>query len=497
MSPNPPGPPAGSAEGPRSGLPEPDHARIAATGTLQAFASQALRLPAGLLIAAYLTRKLGPESYGVLMATSAIVLWVESSTGLVFNRVVVKFVAESEDWRGTISSLARVQLIAGLAIGGGLAAVAPLVASLLRSPEIVPYLRLFALDIPLLNLANLHLSILTGRRNYGLRAGLMTVRLAANTILVFVLVGLGLSIYGAILATIGASLLGFLSARVYVKPKLWGAFHGPVQGFGGYVWPLLLYAIAMNLLDPIGLLAVKALAPDPGSAGFYGAARNLTVTTSLFTVAFTPILLATLTHLLHRGLTGEARSVTLGAMRFVVCLFPFAGVVAGSASQIAGLIYGGSFSAAGPPLALLIFGSVAVALTAVNGSSLIAAGRPGLLCALTIPMVPVALAAQLWLVPRLGIVGAALASLAVALAGAITSSLAVYRTWEVRPASGTILRVAAVTLIAWGVSAVWKASGGWLVAELAAVSALAVAALVFLGEIRRGDLRLLTSLRRA
>ncbi len=474
-------------------LPEPDLARIAATGTLQAFASQALRLPAGLLIAAYLTRKLGPESYGVLMAMSAIVLWVESSTGLVFNRVTVKFVAESEDWRGAISPLARAQLLAGLVIGAALAVVAPLLASLLRSPEITPYLRLFALDVPLFTLANFHLSVLTGRRDFGLRAVLMTLRLAANTVLVFVLVGLGLSIYGAILATIGASLLGLLSARVYVKPKLWGRFDNPFRGFGGYGWPLLLYAIAMNLLDPIGLLAVKALDPDPGSAGFYGAARNLTVTTSLFTVAFTPILLATLTHQLHRSVTGEARNVVRGAMHFVVCLFPFAGVVAGSAGRIAGLIYGDSFLAAGTPLALLIFASVAVALTAINGSSLIAAGRPRLLCALTIPMVPVALAAQLWLVPRFGIAGAALASLAVALAGAVTSSLAVHRTWGVRLAPGTILRVAAVTLLVWGVSAAWKASGGWLVAELAAVSAVAVAALVYLGEIRRSDLRLLTS----
>lgn len=472
-------------------LPEPDHARLAATGTLQAFASQALRLPAGLLIAAYLTRKLGPESYGVLMATSAITLWVESSTGLVFNRVVVKFVAESEDWRGAISPLARAQLLAGLVIGAALAVVAPLLASLLRSPEITPYLRLFALDVPLFTLANFHLSVLTGRRDFGLRAGLMTLRLAANTVLVFVLVGLGLSIYGAILATIGASLLGLLSARVYVKPKLWGRFDSPFRGFGGYGWPLLFYSIAINLLDPIGLLAVKALDPDPGAAGFYGAARNLTVTTSLFTVAFTPILLATLTHLSHRSVTGEARNVVRGAMRFVVCLFPFAGVVAGSAGRIAGLIYGDSFLAAGTPLALLIFGSVAVALTAVNGSSLIAAGRPRLLCALTIPMVPVALAAQLWLVPRFGIAGAALASLAVALAGAVTSSLAVYRTWEVRLAPGTILRVAAVTLLAWGVSAAWKTSGGWLVAELAAVSAVAVAALVCLGEMGRNDLKIL------
>jgi O-antigen/teichoic acid export membrane protein len=470
---------------------EPDHARLAATGTLQAFASQALRLPAGLLIAAYLTRKLGPERYGVLMATHAIVLWLESSTGLAFNRVTVKRVAESGDWPGAVSSLARAQLIAGLIIGACLAAIAPFLASLLRSPEITPYLRLFAVDIPLFILANLHLAILTGRRDFGLRAGIMTLRLAANTVLVFVLVGIGLSIYGAILATIGASLLGLLSARVYVKPKLWGAFSGLFHGFGGYGWPLLLYAIAMNLLDPIGLLAVKALDPDPGAAGFYGAARNLTVTTSLFTVAFTPILLATLTHLSHRSVTAEARNVVRGAMRLVVCLVPFAGVVAGSAGRIAGLIYGDSFLAAGTPLALLIFGSVAVALTVVNGSSLIAAGRPRLLCALTIPMVPVALAAQLWLVPRFGIAGAALGSLAVALAGGVTSSLAVHRIWEVRLAPETILRVAVVTLLAWGVSAAWKASGGWLVAELAAVSAIAIAALVCLGEIGRNDLKIL------
>jgi len=187
--------------------PETNQARQTAAGTLQIFAAQALILPTGLLTAAFLTRQLGPELYGLLTVASTIVLWVELSTTLVFSRTMVKFVAEAEDWRAVASTLTRAQLVVSLAATALLVAAAPALASWLRSPELTTYLRLFALDIPIFALAHVHRSILIGRGAFGRQALLVAGRWLSRMVLIFLLVGLGLSLTGAILASIGASVV--------------------------------------------------------------------------------------------------------------------------------------------------------------------------------------------------------------------------------------------------------------------------------------------------
>jgi len=202
--------------------PKTNHARHTAVGTLQGVAASALSLLTGLLTAGFLTRKLGPEDYGLLTVAASIVVWIRVTITLGFSSTTVKFVAEAKDWRTVASRIVQVQLLISLAAMVFLMAVAPVLASWLDSPELATYVRLFSLDIPIFALGSIHRSILTGRGSFGRRALLTAAYWLGRMVLILLFVGLGLSITGAILASIGASTVVLILARVFVRPTLLG-----------------------------------------------------------------------------------------------------------------------------------------------------------------------------------------------------------------------------------------------------------------------------------
>jgi len=455
-----------------------------------------LLLPVGLLTAAFLTRQLGPELYGIFTVAATIVLWVASTTTQLFSRTTVKFLAEAQDWRAVGSALARAQLFVSLGATALLVAAAPVLASWLKSPELTAYLRLLALQVPLLALARVHRSMLMGRRAFGRVTLLTAVYGLSRLVLVFLLVGLGLSLNGAILATIGASFAQFIVARVYVRPTILSRAAFPIRPLAGYALPLFLYAIGRDLFGRVDLMVVKALGGTPAAAGFYSAAQNLTVPFGLFTASFSSPLLATLSRMLQHGQIDPAHSIIRQAARLVLCFLPFAGVAAGATPEIIALVFGRAFSPAAPLLALLVFGSIANVMISVTTGVLTAAGRPGWTFALTGPLAPLALLAHLALVPRFGPIGAAAATTALAWLGAGLTTLAVYRQCGVYPAPATILRTTLTTLIAYALSSAWHTSGAWLIVKLLGLTAVILVFLFLLGELTEQDLAFARSLLR-
>lgn len=468
-----------------------------ATSTLQVFAAEALGLATGLLTAAFLTRQLGPELYGLFTVAATIVVWIEVSAIVVLSRTTVKFVAEATNWMAVASTLARAQLLLGLGVAALLVAIAPVLAAWLRSAELAGYLRLLALDIPIFTLAHMHRSILAGRGAFGRRAILTAGRWLSRMVLILLLVGLGLSVTGAILASIGASATELILARVFVRPALLKRFAFPIHRLGGYALPLFLYAIGMQLFTRLDLMVVKALSETPEAAGFYGAAQNLTIVpVGLLTASLSPPLLATLTRMLRQGQSKAAQDMAGQAMRLVLCLLPFAGMAASAAPEIVGLIYGSLFLPAELLVALLTFAALALMMISVATAILTAAGRPGWTFALTGPLVPLAVVGHLLLIPRLGAIGASLVTTAVASLGALAAVLAVYRVWRILPPVSTLLRSILICALAYILAALWPTPGFWILLKLFVVTFAILVAFVLLGEFSSNEIVLARSMLR-
>ena len=478
-------------------MPLKNDANHLAVGTLQGLVASAVSLPTGILTAAFLTRQLGPERYGLLSVSVTIVVWIQITISMGFSRGAVKFVSAATDWQSVATKFLQCQLLVSLASAAVLVAVAPVVASWLKAAELSTYLRLFSLAIPIATLGFIHQSFLVGREYFGRRALLTAAFWLSRMLLIFLFVGLRSSVSSAILAIIGAFVVVLIGARFCVSPPLLKHSDFPFRKLWDYAWPLFFYTLGMNLFTGLDLLFVKAISGTPQAAGFYGAAKNLTIVPALFAISFSPLLMAKLTKLSSKGQQEAARTMTRQAMRLVFCLLPFAGMAAGAAREVVAAIYGDPFLHAAPLLALLIFGALGITMIKVTATTLIAAGRPRLPFVLVGPFVAIAPGMHVLLVSQFGAVGAAAGTTALAWLGASATMWAVHRVWHVLLPGVTFFRSLIISGLAYAIAASWQSPGVLLLLKLPAIGFIIVLAFLSLGEFSATEISFARSLIRS
>lgn len=463
-------------------------------GTVRVFLAESLIIPSGLLTVAYLARRLGPEGYGLFAVAAALVAWIEWSLVVMFSRASVRFVADAADWRPIGATILSIHLLLALAATLLLFLLAPLAASAFGTPALSGYLRVFALDIPLFSLAHAHRNILVGLGRFTERAWAAAARWIGRLLLVVLLVELGLSITGAILGTVGASLVELTVARRYVRPVFSARAALRVRHLLGYAIPLLLSALALRLFDKLDLVSLTALGGTPERAGLYAAAQNLSILPSLIALSFSPVLLSVLTRAVREGEPARAWTIGREALRILLLLVPFGALVAGASPELVSLLFGPAFGPAAPLLSLLIFGAMGLVFVSVSVAMLTAAGRPATTLAFTVPVPLLALAGYVVAIPRHGAAGAALVTATCAGVAALAGLLIVRRVCGAFPPGGTLLRSAAVSLGSFALAVVWPAPGWLVVVKLTALAVAVAVAFVALGEFSRVELAAARSL---
>ena len=303
-------------------------------GSLRVFVAEAISLPTGLITAAFLARRFGPEGYGVFTLTMAIVAWLEWTLASLFARAAVKLIADADDWKPAGAIVLRMYAVSGLLGFAALWLFAVPLASLMHEPSLTRHLRVLSLDVPLFMVTQAHQQILVGSGAYARRAMVAAWRWTGRMVLVLVLVGAGMSIDGALVAIVGALVLELLAARRFVKPTFRGANAADARTMWTYAVPLFAAAISLRLFDKLDLFVLKALGGSATLAGLYGAAQNLTIIPNLVALSVTTLLLSTLSRAVRAGDMDGARTLATNAIRGVLVLLPFAGAAAGAATAI-------------------------------------------------------------------------------------------------------------------------------------------------------------------
>ncbi|MFH1980815.1 MAG: oligosaccharide flippase family protein [Pseudomonadota bacterium] len=474
MTSNPVDPPAASAR---------LHGYQLAVGSLQGFIGSAVSLPTGILTAAFLSRQLGPEQYGVLSVVCSLVLFVEIAITLGFERAAVKLTAETVRWEAALGGVLRVQLMASIAAALLVIAAAPLIALWMKSGDIAFYLRIYAVGIPIAGLAKIHQAALVGRGYFSIRAWLNGGYWVVRLVLVLVMVPVSPSVTAVIIANMTSAAVVLAVARIFVKP----AIRSPhpeicLKRVWAVAGSLYFFTLCIHLSQAMDLVFVKAwTAAD--SAGFFAAAENLAIVPSLVAIALTPVLLSKLSHLLAGGGTDVAGRLLGYAIRFVVCLLPFAGMSAGAAGEIVRLVYGDRFLPAAPLLSVLIFGALGLTLTQVNASGLIAAGKTLFPLCFLGPLIPLAAVAHFFFIREYGALGAAGVTAVISGFTAIGTGVAVSKTWRLLFQKSLWVYNLVLTAAAFSVAALWETAGVLLLVKLLLMSIGIVFALWILGEL--------------
>ncbi|MEY2487248.1 MAG: hypothetical protein QOH39_2896 [Verrucomicrobiota bacterium] len=462
--------------------------RHMAKGAIGVFLAEGLLVPTGLITAAFLTRKLAPEGYGLFAVAASLIAWIEWSITATFSRAAFKLIGESDDWRPIGTALVRLHLWLGIAGGVLVWIFAGTIAAMLKAPPLAGYLRLFAIDIPIFSLAQAHRGILVGVGAFRPRAMVTAVRWITRLILIIILVQIGFSITGAILGSIGASLVELAACRFYIRPAIFTRVRVPMRQLWDYALPLFLYAASVRLLDKLDLFMLQGLRGNVVEAGMYGAAQNLTLVAGLFALSFSPLLLATLSRMVRNGEIELARRTARDALRVVLAMLPFAAMTSGAATEIALETFGQAFRPTATPLAILIFGSVATVTISVSTAILTAAGRPRLTVVLTAPLVIAAAAGYYLFIPKFGAFGAATVTTAIGTAGAIASVLVLRQVWAVKFPALCLARSAFIGAGAYALAILCPVSGIlFLALKLSTIGLLILFAFALLGEFNQTE----------
>jgi O-antigen/teichoic acid export membrane protein len=424
----------------------------------------------------------------LLALTLTTIIWIESAINSFFTKATINFVGEADDWKPVGAMVIRLSLKIGIAAMVLVWILAAPLSALFKEPDLAFYLRVCALDIPLLCVGQAYRNVLIGRGNYragaAARAGRWLVRMA----LVMVLVQAGFSITGALLGVIGSSLAELLLSRWYLGAGMFvkqAPVPLPIQRYGAL---LFLSSICLIFFNGMDLFMLKILGGTTAQAGIYSAAQSLSLLPGLFSWTFSSLLLATLSRQLADCQQERARELARDAMRVTMFLLPVAAIIAGAAPEIVQVVFGAAFLPAGPLLALLIVGAVSNVMLMVSITIMTAAGLPARTVTFTAPLVLLALVGHLVLIPWLGQQGAALVTVVVSSLGAIAAGAGVYALWKVWSPVGTVIRSLAIGLVVGAASMLWPAPGLLVFAKLVLLGIISVLGYWWIGEFRHGEI---------
>lgn len=476
-------PPAGS----RSGL-------QVARGAVQLFLGEAVAVPTGLILVAYLTRSLGPAGYGIFALAASIITGIEWIVGITLSRAAIRLLAGAADWQSMASSLWWTQLALGAAAMVATCAGAYPLAALMSAPALAPYLLAFSFELPLFGAYAAYRNVLAGIGRFDGRARASAGRWLARLALTVVFVEAGLTVFGAIAGSVAATLVGMLIARAAAglgigRPRLL-----PTRLLWSHAVPLFLLVISLRLFDKLGLFALGTLGASATELGLYAAALTFAAAPAFFATTFGPVVLAEQSRAWGAGDAARARDTGRHGLRTAFALLPFVALAAGAAGEIVTLIFGAPYRDAAPLAALLGLAGAAVAIIQTATAILAAADRQVEALHLTWPLLPVTLLGYGMLVPLAGPWAAAAVTCGSALAGAAGTLWAVHRLAGVPLPFASIGRMILLGIAAYAAAGVWPTPGLLLLAKLGLIGAAIVGAGRVLGEIGEAERALVRSL---
>ncbi|MFC1493693.1 lipopolysaccharide biosynthesis protein [Thermodesulfobacteriota bacterium] len=461
-------------------------------GAALIFLAKSLILPTGFITAVLLGRKLGPIDYGIFALVSRMLIWIEWSGTAVFTGTTIKFISDTPDWKPVAATVMKLHLLTGVIFFILLWLLSSPLAYMFNEPGISDYLKLFALDIPVFSLACAHCNILIGIGRFKERAYINAVRWIARLFFIVFFVEMGLSVKGAILGSIGASVVELIICRLYLPAPLLSKTTFPVRDLLRFGEPLFKTALSLRIFR-MDLFILKILGGTAAQAGYYGAALNLSIPPAIYSTSLSPPLLSTLNRLIREGDEVKAKKIGLTAIRSFLWLLPLAAMTAGSAREIVLFIFGDKYSSAGSVLAYLIWAAIGLVAIHISRAILTALGKPNWTYILTGPMVPVALIGHVMLIPSMGMTGAAIVTASVAGIGAVFSLITVFKIWRIYPPLPTILRSLTVSALSYFIAIYWQASGILIVPKLLLITLLAFISFYLLREFTSFELEFIRS----
>ncbi|MEK7570953.1 MAG: flippase [Patescibacteria group bacterium] len=342
-------------------------------GTMYLTVASGIFIFVGYLTNILLGRFLGPVdygNYGVIVSLISLVNIIQTS-GL--TQSVAKYIAQDEQLADEIlKSAFTLQLVVTGVITILFFLLAPMLAALLNDESLTPYLQLASASFPVYGMYALYVDYANGRHFFKKQAllnSLYSVTKAIGVVSLGYLFHLKGVLWGFIIAPFFSLLIGFYYPR---KTR----FHFPYKKLILFSLPLIGYTLFSTLLQSIDLYFVKSLL-SPEASGFYTASQSVARILYFGTIAFSSVLLPSISHSVQQKLYTKTRETIALALRIILLIIaPITALIAATSKDVLLILYSAAYIPASSALSLLIVSFVFFTLFTLLSTILIAAGKP-------------------------------------------------------------------------------------------------------------------------
>jgi O-antigen/teichoic acid export membrane protein len=484
-------------------------------GVLFLSLAQGAFLLAGYIIHAFLARWLAPSLYGVFGVAIAVLGWAEIAVNNGVPSALQKFLPDDGLSQRTVRrSAARSQAVISVGVFLMLFLAAPWLAALLRDPNLTAYLRLAFLDILAMGAYGYYRGVLNGWRAFPQLTVTLVAYSLTKLLAICLLVFLGFGVQGALIGNVIGSLGGLAIGLFWTRRQATGSqiartesnldARGKDSGSRRsvevrrtvhereilvFIVPTVLFTLASNVLLGLDLMGVKAVLGDPDQVGYYVAAANLANAPRLALLAFSFVLLPSLSHAIAARDRDQARHYLQQIVHLLaLVLLPILALVTATAESLVILVFSAAYRPAGAILTVLAFTYAAYTIYITLMTVLLAENRPGRALTIPVTLLPIAVC-LVWLgINRFGVLGAAFASLlSVACAAAVVTGY-VLRRYKPAVDGRFLARLALAAAVVWGLARLWAPSGLMLILAYGLLAGLYVVLLLVMGLIKPKDI---------
>lgn len=473
-------------------------AAIAGRGTIYITAAKVWFMVSGYGIHFVLPRLMTTEQFGIYQVVVGVVSIINAVIITGTYQTVSKRISEDEQSAGSVKATAlKLQVLVGGGASLAFFLLAPLVAKYLNDPRLVNYLRLSSLITLCYSFYAVFTGYFNGRKRFLTQASLDAAYSTFKLTFVVLLVWLGFGVAG------GISGFAFAAATVLVLSAII-ARNGDrrrevrVRDLLGFQSYLLLFTLAMNLLQKTDLILVKALSsPDATvaseNAAHYGAAINVANITYQVIISATFVIFPLVSEATFAKDREKTRAYVTNTLRYTLIVMALvATLFSANAPGVLSLVYPQNYQAGSIALSIVAYGMLLFGLLYVVTTIISASGHPAVSLLIGVVTLGASAGLNAVLIPRYGLVGAAAATTVSMLGGAVAGCVYLKLKFGalLSPVSG--VRIAAAAGAVYGASLLFAPSARlMIVAKLVALTVVYVGALIASGEMAGKDLRLI------
>jgi|GEM_PF-3136839 len=383
-------------------------------GLVNILISRLIFVLSGYVVHIFMARLLGPVSYGVFGICIAIITVCHVFLGSGVRQVVAKSAAKyNRSAKYFIKKGLVIQLAISLLLGFVLAILAKRISSLFHDTNLEKPLYLSSLIIVTQSMVYAYMGGLSGLKRFGSENALMSAYSIIKACGAVLFVYLGLSVIGCLLGYLLASAVALLLAVILTRNvsnekstdiRLSDMLKNSI--------PVIIVFSSISFIMNIDLLAVRYFIVNAKFTGYYTSAAAISRLAYFFLFAFGVVLLPFVSSSFHENDLVQTRKYVKNAIRYsMLLLLPIILLFFIYSKDVVLFIYGSHYYTGGAILRILIWGLLFLGLLSIFVHIMIGIEQEKVMVRYALIGVLLSIVANVVLVPMMGAVGGAVATM--------------------------------------------------------------------------------------